>query len=194
MSLSFHDYRNFDALGLAEAMRRGTLSRQEVMDAAMARITEANPTVNAVTYLHPGAADTTAAPGSAPDAPFAGVPYLIKDLHAALELISSFHAPVISAVHGAAAGAGMGLALVAGLAALVLPRRLCHVALLMGLAVSLSLLNRAPVSAYFDQSLEVWEQGRFIRFHGLSQWLGWLWPFAAMVFGVRAVARSSLGR
>jgi VanZ family protein len=89
---------------------------------------------------------------------------------------------------------GMGLALVAGLAALLLPRRLCHVALLMGLAVSLSLLNRAPVSAYFDQSLEVWEQGRFIRFHGLSQWLGWLWPFATMVFGVRAVARSSVGR
>jgi amidase len=82
MSLSFHDYRNFDALGLAEAMRRGTLSRHEVMDAAMARITEANPKVNAVTYLHPGAADAAAAPGSAPDAPFAGVPYLIKDLHA----------------------------------------------------------------------------------------------------------------
>ena len=89
---------------------------------------------------------------------------------------------------------GMGLALVAGLAASVLPPRLCHVALLMGLAVSLSLLNRAPVSAYFDQSLEVWEQGRFIRFHGLSQWFGWLWPFAAMVFGLRAVARSSVGR
>ena len=89
---------------------------------------------------------------------------------------------------------GMGLAFIAGLAALFLPRRLCHVALLMGLAVSLSLLNRAPVSAYFDQSLEVWEQGRFIRFHGLSQWLGWVWPFAAMVFGLRAVARSSVGR
>jgi hypothetical protein len=46
------------------------------------------------------------------------------------------------------------------------------------------------VSPYFAQSLEVWEQGRFIRFHGLSQWLGWLWPFAALVFGLLAVARS----
>lgn len=86
---------------------------------------------------------------------------------------------------------GIGLALAVGFVALGLPSRLCHVGLLMALAVSLSLLNRAPASAYFDQSLEVWEQGRFIRFYGLSQWLGWLWPFAAMLFGLRAVVRQS---
>ena len=84
---------------------------------------------------------------------------------------------------------GIGLGAAAGLVALGLPPRLCHVGLLMALAVSLSLLNRTPVSPYFDQSLAVWEQGRFIRFHGLSQWLGWLWPFAAMLFGLRAVVR-----
>ena len=89
---------------------------------------------------------------------------------------------------------GMGLALVAAFATLLLPPRMCHVGLLLALAVSLSLLNRAPVSAYFDQSLNVWEQGRFIRFHGLSQWLGWLWPFAALVFAVRAVTRMPAGR
>jgi hypothetical protein len=50
------------------------------------------------------------------------------------------------------------------------------------------------VSAYFDQSLNVWEQGRFIRFHGLSQWLGWLWPFAALMYAVRAVTRLPAGR
>ncbi len=84
---------------------------------------------------------------------------------------------------------GMGVALVLGLGALWLPRRLCHVLMLLCLAVSLTLLNRAPASPYFAQSLEVWEQGRFIRFHGLSQWLGWLWPFAALWVGLRAVAR-----
>lgn len=89
---------------------------------------------------------------------------------------------------------GTGLAVVVALAALSLPPRMCHVGLLLALAVSLSLLNRAPVSAYFDQSLNVWEQGRFIRFHGLSQWLGWLWPFAALLYAVRAVTRLPAGR
>ena len=45
----------------------------------------------------------------------------------------------------------------------------------------------------FHQALEVWEQGRFIRFHGLSLWPGWLWPFAALWFGLRAVARPPRG-
>lgn len=87
------------------------------------------------------------------------------------------------------AGVGMGLALLLGLLCMTFPARLCHVGLLLSLAVSLSLLNRAPVSPYFAQSLQVWEQGRFIRFHGLSQWLGWLWPFAALWLGARALAR-----
>lgn len=87
------------------------------------------------------------------------------------------------------AGVGMGLALLLGLAAIGAPARWCHVGLLLSLALSLSLLNRAPVSAYFAQSLQLWEQGRFIRFHGLSQWLGWLWPFAALWLGARSLAQ-----
>jgi VanZ family protein len=39
---------------------------------------------------------------------------------------------------------------------------------------------QAPDDPYFAQSLQAWEQGRFIRFHGVAQWVGWLWPFAAM--------------
>jgi hypothetical protein len=38
----------------------------------------------------------------------------------------------------------------------------------------------APADPYFAQSLQAWEQGRFVRFHGLAQWVGWLWPYAAM--------------
>jgi hypothetical protein len=85
---------------------------------------------------------------------------------------------------------GLVMAVLLGLAMLGLPRRLCNVVMLLTLAVSLTLLNLAPDSPYFAQSLEVWEQGRFIRFHGISQWLGWLWPFAALIFGLRAVARA----
>ena len=84
---------------------------------------------------------------------------------------------------------GMAAAVGAAVLCLLLPRRVCHALMLLCLGVTLTLLNRAPEVPYFVQSLEVWEQGRFIRFHGLSQWLGWLWPFAAIVFGLGAVAR-----
>ena len=35
---------------------------------------------------------------------------------------------------------------------------------------------------YFAQSLQSWEQGRFIRFNGLALWIGWVWPYAAMAW------------
>jgi hypothetical protein len=45
------------------------------------------------------------------------------------------------------------------------------------------------VDPYFAQTLQSWEQGRFIRFNGLAQWLGWLWPFAALVYVLLRVSR-----
>lgn len=83
--------------------------------------------------------------------------------------------------------AGFGLAGAIAVVALWLPRRLCNVLMLLVLAVLLTVLNQSADTPYFAQSLEAWEQGRFIRFHGLSQWLGWLWPFAALLHGLRAV-------
>ena len=67
--------------------------------------------------------------------------------------------------------------------------RWCQLLMLLCLASCLTLLNSAPDSPYFEESLHLWEQGRFIRFHGLSQWLGWIWPFAALWVGLRALAR-----
>ena len=52
-----------------------------------------------------------------------------------------------------------------------------------------ALVNLAPMDVYFDQNLQTWEQGRFIRFHGLAQWLSWLWPYALMVDVMRRLAR-----
>ncbi|TFY97768.1 VanZ family protein [Ramlibacter rhizophilus] len=69
-----------------------------------------------------------------------------------------------------------------------LPRRACAALLLLAVTVHLSLLNQAPASAYFADTLATWEQGRFIRFHGLAQWLGWLWPFATLAYVLTRLA------
>ncbi len=75
----------------------------------------------------------------------------------------------------------LGLALGVGLLSTRLSRRACVVWLVWVLVAGLALLNRAPATPYFAESLQVWAQGRFIRFHGLTQWVGWLWPYAVMV-------------
>jgi VanZ family protein len=78
-----------------------------------------------------------------------------------------------------------------GFAVLLLaaPRRACAALLLLALAWHLALLNQAPTSAYFAQTLQIWEQGRFIRFYGLGQWLGWLWPYATLLYVLMRVSR-----
>lgn len=60
---------------------------------------------------------------------------------------------------------------------------------LMALALSVCLSAVAPADPYFAASLQLWEQGQFIRFHGMSQWVGWLWPYAAMVCLMARLAR-----
>jgi VanZ family protein len=77
--------------------------------------------------------------------------------------------------------AGLAAACVLAVVLALLPRRVCMALLLIGLVLHISLLNQAPASAYFAQTLQTWEQGRFIRFHGLVQWLGWLWPYATLL-------------
>jgi len=84
---------------------------------------------------------------------------------------------------------GLGASVVLGLLALLLPCRGSAAVLLLALAVHLSLLNQAPASAYFTQTLQTWEQGRFIRFNGLAQWLGWLWPYAALAYVLQRLSR-----
>jgi len=82
----------------------------------------------------------------------------------------------------APARAGLLAALLLVLALLWVPERASAALLLLSLGIYLSLLNQAPTSPYFAQTLSAWEQGRFIRFHGIAQWLGWLWPYAALLY------------
>jgi VanZ family protein len=77
---------------------------------------------------------------------------------------------------------GLLAGFVVALLVLKLPRRGCAALVLLGLVLQLVLLNQAPASPYFAHTLHTWEQGRFIRFHGVAQWLGWLWPYAALAY------------
>jgi VanZ family protein len=77
---------------------------------------------------------------------------------------------------------GLVMGGVLALLLLPVPRRASAALLLVALCVHLSLLNQAPVGPYFAETLQIWEQGRFVRFNGLAQWLGWLWPFAALAY------------
>jgi Asp-tRNA(Asn)/Glu-tRNA(Gln) amidotransferase A subunit family amidase len=68
-----------DGLGLALLVRRGEVTAQELLAAAIARIEAVNPALNAVVAkLYDQAAAALAA--GLPDGPFAGVPFLLKDL------------------------------------------------------------------------------------------------------------------
>lgn len=84
----------------------------------------------------------------------------------------------------------LGAALVLMAAALWVPPRASAALALLALGVYLSMINQVPTSPYFAQTLSGWEQGRFIRFHGLAQWLGWVWPYAALVYVLTRVGRS----
>ena len=77
-------------------------------------------------------------------------------------------------------GLGLGLAFV--------PRRLVAALGLVALTLLIMLVTQAGTDPYFSLSLTGWERGRFIRFHGLAQWIGWLWPFAALLFLLIQVA------
>ena len=64
----------------------------------------------------------------------------------------------------------------------LVPRRVAAGFGLVALTALVMLVAQSPADPYFAQSLQGWEQGRFIRFHGAAQWVGWLWPYAAISY------------
>lgn len=86
-------------------------------------------------------------------------------------------------------GAALALASFAALALVALSPRMAAALGLISLAVLVTLVAQAPVDPYYAANLQGWEQGRFIRFHGLAQWIGWLWPYAAMVWLLARLSR-----
>lgn len=79
------------------------------------------------------------------------------------------------------AGAALAVGTLLALAMTWLPRRAAAAIGLVVLMVLVVLVTQAPSDPYYALSLQSWEQGRFIRFHGAAQWVGWCWPYAAMV-------------
>ena len=73
--MQLHEYTSFDGLGLAQLLREGSVSAAELQDAAARACAAVNPQINAVVELWP--ADVTPIDSVAP---FAGVPFLIKDV------------------------------------------------------------------------------------------------------------------
>lgn len=76
----FKEFDDYDALGLGDLVRRREVSSRELVETSIARIEALDGTLNAVVIRcfeqALDSADTTS-----PAGPFAGVPYLAKDLH-----------------------------------------------------------------------------------------------------------------
>ncbi len=80
----FTEYERYDALGLAQLVRRREVSAGELLSTAIDRTERRNPGINAVCIKLYDRAKATVQAGL-PDGPFAGVPFLLKDLYAMYE-------------------------------------------------------------------------------------------------------------
>ncbi|MCG3188858.1 MAG: hypothetical protein LKCHEGNO_01048 [Burkholderiaceae bacterium] len=85
---------------------------------------------------------------------------------------------------------GIGLGLVLAVLLLSCGRRTAAALGLVVVTAGVGLVAQAPADPYFAASLHGWEQGRFIRFHGLAQWIGWWWPYVTTLW----LLRQSAGR
>ncbi len=75
----FADYDAYDALGLADLVRRGEVQSRELVEECIARIERLNPRIQAVVLdlFERARQESERAAG---EGPFAGVPFLVKDL------------------------------------------------------------------------------------------------------------------
>ena len=90
------DIAFLDATAQAELVRNKEVKPIELVEAAIERIEQLNPTLNAVvTPMYEYA--RTAAGSNLPDGPFTGVPFLLKDILASFEGV-----PLTSGIKAAA--------------------------------------------------------------------------------------------
>jgi amidase len=77
--MAFTEYGDYDAIGLADLVRKKQVSAAELLDEAIARTAKVDPQLNAVVVKHYDYAQAQIDQGL-PDGPFTGVPFLLKDL------------------------------------------------------------------------------------------------------------------
>jgi amidase len=77
------EFDRYDGLGLGDLVRRGEVQAEALLERAIARVEAVNPKINAVVLQHYDEARRQLAQGR-PQGPFAGVPFLLKDLGATL--------------------------------------------------------------------------------------------------------------
>jgi amidase len=80
--MNLTEYATYDGLGLAELFRTGEINRKEIIQAFAESVEKVNPKLNAVLEIYPDLLED-AERGAFQDGPFAGVPFLRKDLGAA---------------------------------------------------------------------------------------------------------------
>ena len=90
---------------------------------------------------------------------------------------------------GSSAIVGLALGVMLSLASVPLAPQVVAGAGLVALTGLVVGVSQAPSDPYFALSLQAWEQGRFVRFHGLAQWVGWLWPYAALLWLLTRLGR-----
>ncbi len=77
--MTFEEYRQYDALGLAELVRKKEVTPLELVELAIQRAEAVNPKLNAIIHKMYDTARKMAQTAD-PDAPFSGVPFLIKEI------------------------------------------------------------------------------------------------------------------
>ena len=83
---------------------------------------------------------------------------------------------------GEATWPGVWLGGAMALLACLLPSRVAAALGLFALCALVGLISIAPSDPYLTLNMQAWEHGRFINLYGLTRWLAWTWPFAALVW------------
>lgn len=89
--MAFSEYGNYDAVGLADLVRKKEVSAAELLDEAIVRTDKVDPKINAVVVKHYDYARAQIDKGL-PDGPFTGVPFLLKDLNLLQGTVTTFGA------------------------------------------------------------------------------------------------------